>query len=97
MKSDDNMAQAGNIKAPGDKMAAGGSAAGDARAAAEENAAVSGNARAANPTFTKEQLLASKRYRGSRDLLKTVLDDGITYSHGDVGLIIAGFMKGKVV
>jgi len=46
--------------------------------------------------FTKEQILKSGRYQHRRDMLEAVLEDGETYSHGDVEKIIDEFMRRKV-
>lgn len=46
--------------------------------------------------FSKEQLLASKRYSGQRDLVNTLLADDKMYSFEEVDSMINKFMKGKV-
>lgn len=48
------------------------------------------------PTFTKEQLLSSKKYSNRIDLLNVLLEDNVKYSHEKVAQIIDKFMKGKV-
>ena len=37
--------------------------------------------------FTKQQVLASARYRDRRDLVSALLDDGRTYTIAEVGQI----------
>lgn len=46
--------------------------------------------------FTKQQVLASARYRDRRDLVSALLDDGRTYTIAEVGQMVDRFMKGKV-
>lgn len=46
--------------------------------------------------FTKKQILGMSCFRGRRDLLAVLLDDGKQYSKDDVTSIIGKFMKGKV-
>ncbi|MBP3542680.1 MAG: hypothetical protein J6J86_00470 [Lachnospiraceae bacterium] len=46
--------------------------------------------------FTKEQILSSKKYRDSRDLLQAVLEDSSTYSLEEVEKKIEDYRKGKV-
>lgn len=46
--------------------------------------------------FTKEQILSSKKYRDSRDLLQAVLEDSGTYSLEEVEKKIEDYRKGKV-
>ena len=46
--------------------------------------------------FTKEQILSSKKYRDSRDLLQAVLEDSGTYSFKEVEKKIEDYRKGKV-
>lgn len=50
----------------------------------------------AAPAFTKEQLLAFSRYRGRRDLLSVLLQDGRRYTYAEVDALVDDFMKGKV-
>ena len=47
-------------------------------------------------TFTKEQLMASKRYRDKRDLLSALLDDDRQYATQAVDELIEKYMKGQV-
>ena len=47
-------------------------------------------------TFTKMQLLKSKRYIERRDLLTVLLNDRKQYSHAEVDVLMDEFMKGKV-
>jgi len=46
--------------------------------------------------YTKEQLLASKKYAARRDLLGVLLEDGKTYTEAQVTRKMNEFMKGKV-
>jgi len=46
--------------------------------------------------FTKEQVLASKRYADRRDALGVVLADGKEYTLKEVDALLEKFMKGKV-
>lgn len=50
----------------------------------------------ATPTFTKEQLVASKRYATRRDLVSVLLEDGKQYTFDEVDKKIEDFKKGKV-
>ena len=46
--------------------------------------------------FSKEQLLASKRYGGQKDLINALLADDKMYSFEEVDSMINKVMKGKV-
>lgn len=46
------------------------------------------------PTFTKEQLVQSKKYVHRRDALNALLDGGKTYSFTEVDGILKKFDKG---
>lgn len=46
--------------------------------------------------FTKEQILASKKYSNRRDALGAVLVDSKTYTLEQVDSLLEKFMKGKV-
>ena len=48
------------------------------------------------PSFTKEQLLSSKKYHNRVDLLNVLLEDDVKYTHKEVEQLIDKFMKGKV-
>ena len=48
------------------------------------------------PAFSKEQLLTFGRYRGRRDLLGVLLEDGRRYTYAEVDALAETFMKGKV-
>lgn len=48
------------------------------------------------PAFSKEQLLTFGRYRGRRDLLGVLLEDGRRYTYAEVDALVETFMKGKV-
>ena len=50
----------------------------------------------AAPTFTRDQLAASKRYATRRDLVNTLLEDGKQYTLAEVDGKIEAFKKGKV-
>ena len=52
--------------------------------------------REAAPTFTKDQLAASKRYAGQRDLVSVLLEDGRQYTLAEIDEKIETFKKGKV-
>lgn len=47
-------------------------------------------------TFSKEQLVSSKKYRHHRDLVNVLLADDRPYSFEEVDILINKFMKGKV-
>lgn len=46
--------------------------------------------------FSKEQILASKKYANRRDVLGVVLADGKQYTSEQVESLLENFMKGKV-
>lgn len=46
--------------------------------------------------FSKNQLLAAKRFSGKRDILEALLSDGETYTVKTVEQMIEKYMKGKV-
>lgn len=46
--------------------------------------------------FTKEQILASKKYSNRRDVLGAILKDDKTYTLEQVDSLLEKFMKGKV-
>lgn len=48
-------------------------------------------------TFTKQQLVTSKKYAERKDLLNALLVDGKSYSLIEVEEILNGFLKGKVI
>ena len=48
------------------------------------------------PVFSKEQLLNSKKYRESADIVGAVLVSGQTYTFKQVDVEIEKFMKRKV-
>ena len=48
------------------------------------------------PTFTKAQLMASKRYQNKVDLVDALIADGKVYTLDEVDKIIDSFLKGKV-
>ncbi len=47
-------------------------------------------------TFTKDQLLASKRYANRQDILNALLKDGENYTTEQVDALIVKFMKREV-
>lgn len=47
-------------------------------------------------TFTKEQILKSKKYATRRDLVNVLLEDGKNYSLKEVDKLIDSFMKREV-
>lgn len=48
------------------------------------------------PKFTKEQLLNSKKYSNSKDILTALLTEGESYTHSEVSRITEEFMKGDI-
>lgn len=46
--------------------------------------------------FTKEQLLASNRYEGQKDLVNALIPDGGTITLPELDQKISDFKKGKV-
>jgi len=48
------------------------------------------------PSFSKSQLVKSKRFLEERDLLNALLTDNKTYSIDEVTNMISDFKKGKV-
>lgn len=46
--------------------------------------------------FTKEQILASKKYANRRDAIGVILADGKKYTLKQVDTLLEKFMKGKV-
>lgn len=58
------------------------------KAAAPERAKMAG--------FTREQLAASQRFRGDRDLVLALLEDEKQYTVDEVSAVLDGFKKGKV-
>lgn len=46
--------------------------------------------------FSKEQIVASERYRGKRDLVRALLSDGEKYARDAVDGLIENYEKGKV-
>lgn len=47
-------------------------------------------------TFSKQELLQAECYRGKKDLVSALLEDGRKYSLKEVDAVIEKFMKGKV-
>ena len=48
------------------------------------------------PTFSKEALLKSMRFRDNRDIVSAVLEEDVEYTISEVETMITNFMKGKV-
>lgn len=48
------------------------------------------------PSFTKEQLLQSKKYEGYVDILEALLDDDKLYTSEEVDSLLSTFMKRSV-
>ena len=46
--------------------------------------------------YSKEQILASKKYENRRDILGVLLKDGAEYTFEKVDSLLDKFMKGKV-
>lgn len=61
-----------------------------------ETAALADDRKAENQ-FSKEQLLASERFRNRRDILEALLDAGELYTVKAVEEKIQSYMKGKVM
>jgi len=51
---------------------------------------------AKEPTFTKEALMNSRRFRNERDIVSALLKDGVEYTVPEVEDMITEYMKGKV-
>ena len=51
---------------------------------------------AAEPKFTKESLVNSKRFRNERDLITALLVNGVEYTVSEVEEMITNYMKGTV-
>lgn len=47
-------------------------------------------------SYTKEQILASKKYKKQRDLVDSLLMDGEHYTMEEVNKKVSDFMKGRV-
>lgn len=50
----------------------------------------------AQAAYTKEQLVASRRYADRRDLISALLEDGRSYTTDEVDALIKKYLKGKV-
>lgn len=46
--------------------------------------------------YTKTQLASAKRYRGKKDLITALLEEGKSYTTEEADQLIDTFMKGKV-
>ena len=51
------------------------------------------NEKSKEQRFYKEQFIASKNYRGRRDLLNAILEDGREYTTEEVETMIAEYMN----
>ncbi len=49
-----------------------------------------------NFAYSKEQILASKKYENRRDVLGVILKDGEQYTLEKVNSLLEKFLKGKV-
>lgn len=49
-----------------------------------------------SPSFTKQQMLASGRYRERKDLLQALLEDGKCYCFDEVDEMVEKYKKGQV-
>lgn len=47
-------------------------------------------------TFTKEQIVNSKMFKGNKDALNVILDEKKQYTINQVKIELVNFMKGKV-
>ena len=50
----------------------------------------------AEPKFTKETLVNSKRFRNEQDIVSALLKDNVEYTISEVEGMIEKYMKGKV-
>ena len=48
-------------------------------------------------SYTKEQILASNKYKNRRDAVGVILADGKSYTLDQVDSLLEKFMKGKVM
>ena len=48
------------------------------------------------PTFSKESLVNSKRFRNERDLVSALLKEDVKYTVSEVEGMITNYMKGMV-
>lgn len=48
------------------------------------------------PTFSKEQVMKSKRYASRKDALSFLLEDNRDYTYAAIDGILKTYMKGKV-
>ena len=53
-------------------------------------------AQTAKQQFSKEQIVASVRYRGQQDLVDALLEDGKQYTFETVDKLIERYRKGRV-
>lgn len=64
--------------------------------AKKDRAAAGTESERAEPKHTKQQVLASARYKDRRDLVSALLEDGRRYTVAEVDRMVDQFMKGKV-
>lgn len=55
-----------------------------------------GNKEVAVSTYSKEQIIGSKKFKSRVDVLKVILDENKAYTIADVENELNKFMKGKV-
>lgn len=61
-----------------------------------EDAVESVEVQSVQTMFTKEQILASAKYRNRRDLVDALLDGNTSYTTKTVDELVNSFMKGQV-
>ena len=61
-----------------------------------EDAVESVEVQSVQTVFTKEQILASAKYRNRRDLVDALLDGNTSYTTETVDELVNSFMKGQV-
>lgn len=61
-----------------------------------EDAVESVEVQSVQTMFTKEQILASAKYRNRRDLVDALLDGNTSYTTETVDELVNSFMKGQV-
>ena len=66
-------------------------------AAENKNGKDAENARNAEQRFSKEQIAASERYSGQKDLVDALLEGGKEYTLKAVDGMIEKYLKGKVM
>ena len=61
-----------------------------------EDAVESVEVQSVQTVFTKEQILASAKYRNRRDLVDALLDENTSYTTETVDELVNSFLKGQV-